>query len=209
MKDIFALLKKHTTVLAGKVPECVYNLAKQCGISIIDYYTDEFEVLNAVPSAEGALKIALERTDFVICGSSCLVLGFGRIGKVLCKMLSGLGANVTVAARRTEVLAMIKALGLNAQNIYNLSDSLKQADIIFNTVPSLILDHKNLLNVKKDALIIDLASKPGGCDFESAKSLGIDTIHALGIPGIIAPKTSSEILTNCICSLIERRTNGF
>ena len=208
LKDIFPLLKKDAVVLAGKVPPCVYNLAQTLGILVTDYYTDEFEVLNAVPSAEGALKIALERTPFTICGSNCLVLGYGRIGKILCKMLSGIGADVTASARRPEVLAMIKSLGFKAQSIYDLSRSLKSADIIFNTVPSLVLDRQNLLNVKKEALIIDLASKPGGCDFESAKELGIDTIHALGLPGIIAPKTSSEILTDCICSLIERRTNG-
>ncbi len=208
LKDIFALLKKGTAVFAGKVPECVYELAQDFEISVTDYYTDEFEVLNAVPSAEGAIKIALERTDFTICGSNCLVLGFGRIGKILCKMLSGLGADVTAAARRSEVLAMIKCLGFKSRDIYDLSKSLSRADIIFNTVPSLVLDRKNLLNVKKEALIIDLASKPGGCDFESAKALEIDTVHALGLPGIIAPKTSSEILTDCICSLIERRTNG-
>ena len=33
----------------------------------------------------------------------------------------------------------------------------------------LILDDEILAKVKKDALIIDLASKPGGIDFDAAK----------------------------------------
>ncbi|MBQ2897075.1 MAG: dipicolinate synthase subunit DpsA [Clostridia bacterium] len=209
LKDIFSVLDKNVTVLSGKANENLNILARQHGINLIDYYTNEFEILNAVPSAEGAIKIALERTDFTLCGSSCLILGFGRIGKVLAKMLSGIGALVTVAARSPEALATAKSLGFDTQNIYDMSSCLNKADIIFNTVPSLILDQKNLLNVKKDALIIDLASKPGGCDFESAKSLKLNFIHALGLPGIIAPKTSSEIIINCICSFIEeRRING-
>ncbi len=199
---------KNITVLAGKPTKELYEFCCKNNITLIDYYTEEFEVLNAVPSAEGAIKIALENTDFTLFGSSCFILGFGRIGKILAKMLSGFGANITVCARKPEVLAMASCLGFNTQNIYNI-ENLNNADIIFNTVPSLILDAKNLLNVKKDAFIIDLASLPGGCDFESANNLGLKFVHALGLPGIIAPKTSSDIMANCICSLIEeRRING-
>lgn len=209
LKNIFKVVNKNAIVLAGKVYENLYNLAEHHKIRLIDYYTDEFEMLNAVPSAEGAIKIAMEHTDFTLSSSKCLILGFGRIGKILSKMLCGIGADVTVAARNPEALALIKALGMNCLNIYDLNSSLKESDIIFNTVPSLILDKKNLLNVKKDGLIIDLASKPGGCDFESADKLNLKFIHALGLPGKIAPKTSSDIIINCICSLIEeRRTNG-
>lgn len=209
LKDIFPLLNKNALVLAGKVPDNLYSLAKQQQVNIYDYYTDEFETLNAIPSAEGAIEIAMNQTDFTLCGSKAAVLGFGRIGKTLAKMLSGIGAKVTVCARRKESLALARALGFKVQSLYNLSPCLRNTDIVFNTIPSLILDQTNLLNIKKDTLIIDLASKPGGVDFKCAEELGLKTIHALGLPVKTSPKTSSEILVDSICSLIEeRRTNG-
>jgi len=209
LRDIFPLLNKKTCVLAGKVSDSLYALARQVGIDIYDYYTDEFETLNAIPSAEGAIEIAMNMTDFTLCGSKCFVLGYGRIGKILSKMLSGIGAEVTVCARRKESLALAKALGNNIINLYDLFPSAGEADIIFNTIPSLVLDRSTLLKLKKDVLIIDLASKPGGVDFECCKELDINAVHALGLPAKSAPETSCRILVNSICSFIEeRRTNG-
>lgn len=209
LRDIFPLLKSSCVVLSGKISEKTNLLAKNHNINIYNYYTDEFETLNAIPSAEGAIEIAMNQTDFTLCGSKILVLGFGRIGKTLSKMLSGLGADITVCARRAESLALAKALGFKNLNLKYLSSQLGFADIVFNTIPSMIMDKENLNNTKKDVLIIDLASKPGGVDFDYASSLGIKTIHALGLPAKTSPKTSSNILSDCICSFIEeRRTNG-
>lgn len=188
-------------VLCGKPNKEVVALCKKKNINLVDYYTEEFEVLNAVPSAEGAIKIALENTDITLWKSNCFVLGFGRIAKILAKILAGFGANITICARRPESIAMASCLGFNTQNIYDMN--LCDADIIFNTVPALVLDPKNLITVKKDAFIIDLASKPGGVDFKYAQQIGLKTVHALGLPGITSPKTSSDIMINCICSLIK------
>ena len=110
---------------------------------------------------------------------------------------------------RKESLALAKALGFKTESLYNLYPCTTNADVIFNTIPSLVLNRENLSNINKDTLIIDLASKPGGVDFDCAKELGIKTIHALGLPAKTSPKTSSRILCRCICSLIEeRRSNG-
>lgn len=208
-EKLFGSLKPNALVLAGKVSDNINRTAKQYNINLKDYYTDEFEILNAIPSAEGAIEIAMQETDFTLSGSKTVVLGYGRIGKVLAKMLNGIGSDVTVSARRKESLATAKSLGLKTQSLYNLAPCIKDADIIFNTIPSLILNRENLLNVKKDALIIDLASKPGGVDFKCAENLGIKTIHALGLPAKTSPKTASGILANSIYSFIEeRRTNG-
>lgn len=209
LNDIFPHLSHNCHVLAGKVPENLKRLALQHNIDIYDYYTDEFEVLNAIPSAEGAIEIAMRETDFTLCGSKIYVLGYGRIGKILSKMLSGIGAEVTVLARRKESLAMAKAMGLKVCSLSSMACFIKDADIIFNTIPSLILNHEILSDIKKDTLIIDLASSPGGVDFTNAEHLGLKTIHALGLPAKTSPKTSSEILSRCISSYIEeRRTNG-
>jgi dipicolinate synthase subunit A len=75
-------------------------------------------------------------------------------------------------------------------------------DIIINTVPSKILDKNLLAIVRQDALLIDLASIPGGVDFEYAKERGLKIIHELGIPGKTAYKTAAVYMYDCIMKLL-------
>ena len=105
-------------------------------------------------------------------------MGYGRIGKILSRMLHGLGANVWVEARKYADLAMIEGHGYEPLSLGELKNVVGEFDIIFNTVPSLILDEALLKRVHPDTLIIDLASKPGGVDFESAKLMGIKVISS-------------------------------
>lgn len=171
---------------------------------LFDYLNrEELAIQNAVPSAEGAIEIAIKEYEGTIHGSKCLVTGFGRIGKVLAKMLDGLGAQVFAAARKKSDLALINALGFNAVDINNLPAAISCPNIIFNTVPAIIFDSHTLAKICKSALVIDLASSPGGVDFESANRLGIRTIHALSLPGKVAPKTSGEIIKNTILNMLE------
>ena len=80
----------------------------------------------------------------------------------------------------------------------DLSKHLENMDVIFNTIPFVILDEKNLIKIKKDCIIIDLASKPGGVDFEKAKELGINVMWALALPGKVAPYTAAKYLKDTI-----------
>ena len=105
-------------------------------VRLYDYFArEEFAVENAVPSAEGAIEVAMKEYEGTIHGSKCLVVGFGRIGKVLSKMLDGLGAEVVVAARKKQSLSMIYALGFESVDIKELC-ALKGVDLVFNTAPS-------------------------------------------------------------------------
>lgn len=129
-------------------------------------------------------------------------MGYGRIGKILSRMLHGLGANVWVEARKYADLAMIEGHGYEPLSLGELKNVIGEFDIIFNTVPSLILDEALLKRVHPDTLIIDLASKPGGVDFESAKLMGIKVIWALSLPGKISPVTSGIIIKDTIMNII-------
>lgn len=93
------------------------------------------QVCNAVPTAEGAIEIAMREYLGTINNSKCLITGYGRIGKVLAKMLQGLGAKVYVSARRKESLAWIKLNGYIPIDNNNLINS-GEYDLIFNTVPA-------------------------------------------------------------------------
>lgn len=165
---------------------------------------DEIAILNSIPTAEGCLQMAMEKLPITIHGSKSIIIGFGRCGKTLARMLYALGAKTTVIARNPAHLARIKEMGLNVANYNELPEILKEADIIFNTVPIQILNEKILKVVKKEVLIIDIASAPGGTDFQAAERLGINAILAPSLPGLVAPKTAGLILADTLPDLILR-----
>jgi len=120
----------------------------------------------------------------------------------LAKMLYGIGANVYVEARKYSDLAWIDSYGYKPIFIEGLSDNLKTMNIVFNTIPSMILDRKLLSFINKECLVIDLASKPGGIDLEAAGEMGIKTIWALSLPGKVAPLTAAQYINTTVKNII-------
>lgn len=163
---------------------------------------EEFAILNALPTAEGALEVAMKQFEGTVAGSRCLITGYGRIGKVLAEMLKNHKADVTVSARKSSDMAFAQAFGYKKLNTNKLS-CIRNFDLVFNTVPSLIFDRELLENTDKNTIIIDLASLPGGVDFEAAQKLGIDAVRALALPGKCAPKTAGEIIRTTVFNIIE------
>lgn len=177
---------------------CNYNFQNR---NSIDYNTlDSYALLNAVPTAEGAIKIAIEATPYTLWKSNILVIGYGRVGKILADRLKNLGAFVTVSARKPRDFATLAALGFNYINTEKLSPENLNYDIIFNTVDHKIITNQ-MLKVCQNSLLVDLSSK-GGFDLELAKSLGINALKPPGLPGKIAPKTAGEILAKTVMELI-------
>lgn len=173
------------------------------GALCINYLKDESLVQkNAIATAEGTLEILINETAETVFGSNILVTGYGKVAKAVCKMLSALGASVTVAARRKEALAEAYCDRMNTLNISELSDVAEEFNVIINTVPALVIDNSVLLNVDENALVVDLASKPGGVDFIAAKDLNRRVIWSLGIPGKVAPVTSGKIIYETLNSII-------
>jgi len=203
LSDMIALFKKNQLILGGKVPDYMLESAAARDIKLYDYLKrEEMSVLNAIPTAEGAIEIAMRETEKTIFGSNCLCIGYGRVGKVLSSRLKALGANVTSSARKFSDFAWIKANGLNSVETNTLESELDKFDLIFNTVPHLILDSKALDKCKKTAVIIDLASAPGGVDCVYAQSRGLKAITALSLPGKVAPLTAAEIMLEAILNMI-------
>lgn len=163
---------------------------------------DELAIRNAIPTAEGAIEIAISETPITIHHSRCLVLGYGKVGKILAKSINALGADAYVAARKYADLALIEGHGYYPLSVNEAKMRLNDFDIIFNTVPALILTKNELNNVRDDALIIDLASKPGGVDFNSAKELDKKVIWALSLPGKTAPVTAGIIIKDTIINML-------
>lgn len=193
---------KGKILIAGSIKANVYEIAKKNNVEIIDLMKrEELCVLNAISTAEGTIKIAIEETSKTLHGSNILIMGFGRIGKVLAKMLDGLGANVSCEARKNTDLAWIKAYGYEPISLDNLGYKLEKFDIIINTIPYIVLNEEKLNKVKKDSLIIDLASNPGGVDRNVVKQKNIKFIWALSLPGKIAPVTSAEFIKETLYNI--------
>lgn len=190
--------------IAGSISPEVYELANDEYVEIIDIMKrEELAVLNTIATAEGTIQVAIENTNKILHGSEVLILGFGRIGKVLARKLAGLSVKVTCAARKDEDLAWIHAYGHKATNINNIGENLKQYDIIINTVPHLILTEEKIKYVKQDALLIDLASNPGGIDKKAVKDKKLKFVWALSLPGKVAPTTSAEFIKDTVYNILK------
>jgi dipicolinate synthase subunit A len=197
------------TFIAGSIKPEVYQMAEEKEITVLDILKrEELSVLNAISTAEGAIQIAINETPKNVHGNNVLVLGFGRIGKILSKMLYGLGAHVSCEARKTTDLAWIKAYGYEAINLIELKQNLSRFDIIINTIPYIVLDRDMLQEVKHDALIIDLASNPGGVDKQAVKELGIKFNWALSLPGKVSPVTSAEFVKETLLNMFKEIENN-
>lgn len=203
IREMMHVINAKVLIAGGITPE-VYGMANDEYIEIIDIMKrEELAVLNTIATAEGTIQIAIENTNKILHGSEVLILGFGRIGKVLARKLAGLAAKITCAARKDEDLAWIQAYGHRATNINSIGENLKQFDIIINTVPHMILTRERLENVKPECLLIDLASNPGGMDKKAIKDRNLKFVWALSLPGKVAPTTSAEFIKDTIYNIIK------
>ncbi len=205
-EDLWPRLRADQLLLGGRIGGLGQRLMETYGLTLLDYYSrEEVQVANAVPTAEGAIQRAMEATAGTIWGSKCLVLGFGRIGKVLAHRLQGLGARVTVAARRPEDLAWAWAYGYDCLPVKDIDGALGAFQLIFNTAPAPLLDARRLEQVGEQCLVVELASAPGGVDERAAESLGRQVLMARGLPGQVAPRAAAAAIRLGVFHILEER----
>lgn len=198
------MANKNKTFIAGKILDDVAEKLQKGNIAYIDLLKrEELTVLNTISTAEGTIQLAMEETQRTIHGSKILVMGFGRVGKVLAKMLTGIGADVSCEARKDADIAWIKAYGYTPVHLSELESKLGEYDIIINTIPFLILDEHRLNYIKKDCTIIDLSSNPGGVDRKAARERNLKAIWALSLPGKVAPLTSAQFIQETLYHILK------
>lgn len=206
IESLVPVIKENGIVFGGMISPEIKKIFEDRGIAVADYAKrEEFAVLNAVATAEGAIQVAMEELASTLSGRKILILGAGRIAKVLIDMLSGFHADITIAARKCSDLAWARVYGCKAVRINDISDVIAASDVIFNTVPAIILNEEYLRRIPADSIIIDLASKPGGVDFETAGSLGVKAIWLLSLPGKVAPVTSGKVIAETIENILSER----
>ena len=149
-------------------------------------------------TAEAVIAEVLQLGEYSIYGQKILVTGYGCCGQKIAKLLARLGAEVTVVARRAEVRNLAKKDGFMALSFEEMLKALLDVSTVINTVPAHVLTEDVIRRMPKHSLIIDIASKPGGTDFEAAKRYGVTAKLALGLPGIYTTSSSALLLKNAI-----------
>lgn len=206
LDNLLSAVKEGGLIFGGCISPDVAALFNKHNLETIDYLErEELSVMNAVPTAEGAVQIAMEELATTLYGRNILILGMGRIEKVLIKILTGFSCRITVAARKYSDLAWAEVYGCKGVHIRSIEPALEDAEVLFNTVPAMILTGERLMRLHKDCLLIDLASKPGGVDLRTAAGLGIKTVWALSLPGKLALVSAGEMIASAILNILTER----
>lgn len=206
LEKLATRVKSGGLVLGGRISAKQENLFSQMGLQVEDYFKREsLAVKNSIPTAEGALMIAMGNSADTVFGSKVLIIGFGRTGKCCGRLFKAAGAKCSVTARRPEVLAQVWSESFDSFPMTELAENIGRFDTIINTVPAMVLTEDILASVKTGCTVIDLASKPGGTDFAAAKRLEINAIHALALPGKAAPVAAGRIIAETIREITDER----
>ena len=203
LSAVLDALRPGQVVCAGRASPELTALAEERQLRLFDYFSrEELAVANAVPTAEGAVQLAMEELPITLHGARVLVVGFGRLGRALALRLAGLGARVSVAARKYADLAWAESFGFGTEHTGQLRPWLCGYDLVVNTVPARVLGEAELAELRPDCLVIDLASKPGGVDLDAAARLGKKVVWALSLPGKVAPVTAGRAIRTAIYNIL-------
>lgn len=202
-----AALPQGSTVYTGMAKSYLRSLCAKHSLKLVELLNrDDVAIYNSIPTAEGALVMAIQNTDFTIHGSVSMVLGMGRTGFTMARALQGLGSTVKVGVRKQDHYARAEEMGWKPFMTGELLQQVTDTDLIFNTIPSMIITAQVLSRIPKHCVIIDLASAPGGCDFRYAEKRGIKAMLAPGLPGIVAPKSAGMIMGSALVQSISEET---
>ncbi|MFT8322278.1 MAG: dipicolinic acid synthetase subunit A [Bacillus sp. (in: firmicutes)] len=203
------LLRKtpaHCIVYSGITNSYLNSITQNANRSLVQLFNrDDVAILNSIPTVEGTIMMAIQHTDTTIHSSNIIVLGLGRVGMSVARTFQALGAKVKVAAKQSDHIARIIEMGLTPVQLEDLKESVGDIDICINTIPHLVVTSSIIENMPLHTLIIDLASKPGGTDFQYAEKRGVKALLAPSLPGIVAPKTAGNILADVLSQLLQEQ----
>ncbi|MCM3361575.1 MULTISPECIES: dipicolinic acid synthetase subunit A [Bacillaceae] len=202
-KEILEKTPEHCTVYSGITNEYLNLLIKETNRKLVQLFDrDDVAILNSIPTVEGTIMMAIQHTDTTIHGSKVIVLGLGRVGMSVARTFHALGAKVKVAANQSEHIARIIEMGLSPVHLDDLQIAVEEIDICINTIPHLVVTSDVIEKMPLHTLVLDLASKPGGTDFQYAEKRGVKALLAPSLPGIVAPKTAGNILADVLAQLL-------
>lgn len=199
---VAGLIPAGALVLAGKLPPDAARLFP----GAIDYFKrEELTLRNADITAEGAVQLIMEESPKAVRDMDILIVGAGRIGLLLARKLRALGAKVTVTARREEDFARISLADCTPAATAEIAALTRGRDAVVNTVPARIISREALENMPKPAVLIDLASMPGGFGMGEASELGLRALRAASLPGRCAPESAAAAIRDTIYNILRER----
>ena len=206
LAELLRAARPGTLALGGMLSEEAKAIAAEAGVELVDYFArEELAIRNAIPTAEGCIGVLLAQRKRTLWGSAVLLLGFGPVGQAVGTRLAALGAQVTVAARRPAQRAQAESLGMRGAELSRLAQLAPAFDTVVNTIPAQVLTAPVLARLRPGSLIVDLASRPGGTDFDAAARCGHKAIHALSLPAACAPETAGEIVARTVREMLRER----
>ena len=149
-------------------------------------------------TAEATIAEVLQQSEYSIYGQKILVTGYGCCGEKIAKIFQKLGARVVVVARRLDVRKQAQKDGFQSIGFEDMEKELVDVVTVVNTVPAMVLTEDCVRRMPRGSLIVDIASKPGGTDFEAARHYGVKAKLALGLPGIYTTSSSALLFKNAI-----------
>ena len=204
-QTLFSMMDSRTAVYGGRISGAIWQLAGKTGVHLTDYMQlEEVQARNAIPSAEGAIYLAMQQLSITLAGARVAVLGHGRIGRALAQRLNALGAQVSVAVRRESERERVREAGYTPLWIEQgeLTQPLNDYDVVFNTIPVRILGDKALESITPGTLLIELASAPGGWSPGSEALQRLQVIYAPGLPAKYAPDTAGKLIAQALYPLL-------
>lgn len=201
--EIKTKLQPKQLFIGGAIKADVINELKKMNIRYYDYLKWENVVEeNALLTAKGIIQEATS-LNIYIEQSNCLVSGYGYCAKAIAKEIKNKGGKVDIIARNTSLKDEILSNGYEFINLNNYSNvNMDKYSYVFNTIPALVINSKMIEKFSDNVMIFDIASFPGGVDFEYCKNNNIFTRHSLGIPGKLYPKEAGTIIAKAIVNKI-------
>lgn len=205
-REVISKAKSGALLFAGRVSGEIAEYARRCGRELCDYLSrEELQLKNAVPTAEGTIEILMRRLPVTLAGAQIAVIGYGRTAQSLCDALLGLGASVTVWARKPAALALAGTRGCAALPLSDFSERRRRYEAVVNTVPAPVLAEAELRRLPRGCLVLDIASERCIADEKAVSALGIEYERALSLPGKAAPKTAGRIIVETVFEILRER----
>ena len=183
LAELLRAARPGALALGGMLSEEAKAIAAEAGVELVDYFArEELAIRNAIPTAEGCIGVLLAQRKRTLWGSAVLLLGFGPVGQ-----------------------AQAESLGMQGAELARLARLAPAFDTVVNTIPAQVLTAPVLARLRPGSLIVDLASRPGGTDFDAAARCGHKAIHALSLPAACAPETAGEIVARTVREMLRER----
>lgn len=196
-------------LLGGMIPPVVKKYAAEHGVTALDYYdSEELQIKNSVPTAEGAIAACINALPFTVAGMRAAVFGYGRVGRTLAGRLRALGADVFAIARSRKDLSNAVCDGCVPVPLEEYRSFPLHCDAVFNTIPHCIFDAELLKRIPRDTVLFELATANTGVDLAAATENGIRVIPLPSLPGKTAPRTAGEIICSVVRGMLDDHFAG-